>query len=484
MAASKHLPLCILAALICPSFTHAADWSHWRGPLDVGVAEGPALIDSLPDTGLKPLWIRREIPSARSGGWSSPTIADGRVYLFTHRRDKSREGTPPKPKYPYLSPDKRTGMTEEEYKEYEKNRRDEQEAASKFYRYDEIVLCLDAKTGETIWSQQRDSVYTRFAQSGSPTIADGKIFILGAGRMAQCLSTANGEKVWATELPGEFRDEYMQSSFAVADGVAVVLASQLFGLDAATGKILWSTTAAKGSHSSPMIWSHQGKQHVIVNIGGGDTGCFDLRTGEEQWRIKSSAQHSTVVIVGDRLLTYGSNRKAGLRCFQMSPEGATELWSFHDLADKGSTPVVLDGHVYLQGERKLACVNLDSGQRQWVTTMDMGRPQYTSLVGADGKLMYTYDGLLMFAATPDKFEQLTQAKINKDGLLAEEAAFRKLANMDELEKTAEGRKEALRVWSKMFRGNGPLACSSPAIADGRLYIRLQDGIACYQLTKE
>lgn len=474
-----------LLLLLCSPRLEANDWSHWRGPFNVGVAEGPALVDALPETGLKPLWIRREIPSARSGGWSSPTVADGRVYLFTHRRNKAKEGSPPKRKYPYLSPDKRTGMTEAEYQDYERKRRDEQQAASKFYRYDEVVLCLNADNGETLWTAERPSEYTRFPQSGSPTIAEGKLFILGAGRGAQCLSAATGEEIWETKLPGEFRDEYMQSSFAVADGIAVVLADQLFGLDAASGKILWSTgDSTKGSHSSPMLWRSQGQSYAVVNVGGGQTGCFDLKTGDELWRIKSSAQHSTVVIIGDLLLTYGSNRKAGLRCFRMTTDGAEELWSYHDLADKGSTPVVMNGHVYLQGERKLACVNLETGKRQWVTTMDMGRPQYTSLVGADGKLMYTYDGLLMFAASPEKFEQLTQAKINKDGLLASETTFRQLANMDELEKTAEGRKEALRVWSRMFRGNGPLTCSSPALANGRLYIRLQDGIACYALTKE
>jgi outer membrane protein assembly factor BamB len=171
------------------------------------------------------------------------------------------------------------------------------------------------------------------------------------------------------------------------------------------------------------------------------------------------------------------------RRLPLSDDGAKQIWSYHDLADDGSTPVVMDGHVYLQGERKLACVDLQTGKGRWVATMDMGRPRYTSLVGADGKLMYTFDGLLMFAASPDKFQQLAQGKINADGLLAEESTFRKLANMDELEKTPEGRKQALGIWTKMFRNNGPLPCSSPAIADGRLYVRLQDGIACYDLTR-
>ncbi|MCA9173194.1 MAG: PQQ-like beta-propeller repeat protein [Planctomycetales bacterium] len=462
----------------------ASSWSRWRGPADVGaVAEGPTLIDGLPDTGLKPHWIRRQIPFARSAGWASPTVADGKVFVFTHRKVKVGDGQPPKAKYPWLPPDKRGGMTDEEYQEYERKRRDEQEEASKFFRYDEIMLCLDAETGKDLWTTEKKSVYTRFAQSGSPTIAAGKLFILGAGRVARCQATADGSTVWEQQLPGEFRDEYMQSSFLVEDNVAVVLASQLFALDASTGAILWTADNTKGSHSSPMLWADGGDKRVVANVGGGETACFDLKSGEELWRVKSDAQHSSPVVVGDKLLTFGSNRKAGLRCYALSSDGAKQLWSFHDVADKGSTPVVLDGHVFVQGERKLACVNLDTGKRAWGATMEMSNPQYTSLVGADHKLMYTYDGLLMFAATPERFELLAQAKIDKDGLLAEESVYRKLAGMDELEKTPEGRKEALQKWQKMFRGNGPLACSSPAVAGGRLYLRLEDGVACYDLKK-
>lgn len=474
-----------MSAFFCVSPLAAADWNQWRGPNRDGYASGsPKLLSALPATGMKPIWISEsKVPSARSGGWGSPIVADGRVFVFTHRRVKLSKDELPKRKYPWLPPEKRTGMTDAEYQEYERKRRDEDERIGKRYRYDEVLTCLDAESGKTLWENSRESAYTRFPQSGSPAVIGGKAFVLGAGFVARCIDTASGKDVWMTQLPGEFRDQYMQSSFAVADGTAVVLAGQLFGLDVEAGKLLWQTNEdnPKQLHSSPVVWHAGDRSLFICNVPDGRTICVDAKTGKELWRVKSLAGHSTPVVVGDRLLTYGGSRKGGLRCYQLSTSGVKELWSFHATADSGSSPVVVGGHVYVQGDRRLACVDLETGDEAWTTDLDISRPRYTSLVAADGKVIYAFDGLLCFAADPDQFTPLINAKIDANGLLAEVATFRKQMNIDQLETTAEGQQEAEQIWRKRFRNSGPLACTSPAIANGRIYLRLPNAIACYDL---
>ncbi|MDP6445444.1 MAG: PQQ-binding-like beta-propeller repeat protein [Pirellulaceae bacterium] len=474
-------------ALICCGVTcaltasaTAESWHQWRGPQRDGVAhDSPALLEALPASGLKPLWVSSDIDNAKSGGWSSPVVADGRVYLFTHKKFRLGSAKLGRGKFPYLPPEKRVGMSEEEYAEYEKNRRDEQEARARAYRFSETIYCLDASNGKQIWKNETDSRYTRFSQSGSPAIADGKLYVLGAGRIARCVNIADGKNVWSEALPGEFRDQFLQSSFAVADGLAFVVCDRLFALDAGSGKVVWSAGGEKSraAHTSPVLWRNQ----VIANIDGKHTIGCDIRTGKELWRVVSEAGHSTPVVSGDKLITYGSSRKRGLRCFQLSGEGAEHLWTYNGAADPGSSPVALNGHIYVQGERRLACVDIATGKAKWMTQLNLNRPRYTSLIAADGKLIYAFDGVIYFDSSPDKFRMLANGRINRAGVLAEEDYFREQLQIDKLETSAEGQREAEKIWRKEIEQAGPLPCATPAIAGGLMYLRLKDGLVCYDL---
>jgi len=479
--------LSALAIILLAAPTASADWAQWRGDARNGTAsDSVKLVNQLPADGLKPLWVSQDaIPAAKSGGWSSPVVAGGRVFLFTHKRKQREDASLGKAKYPYLPPDKRKDMSPAEYERYQRNRRDEQQQRSSSFSFEETIYCLHADTGENIWTNNLRSRYTRFPQSGTPAVAAGKLYVLGAGRVARCVDAKSGEDLWKVRLPGEFRDEFMQSSFAVTGNIAVVGAGALFGLNTADGKVMWKigSGADKPFHSSPAVWQHQGKQYIIANRPKGETICVDPQTGKEMWRVESHAGKSSPVVAGGQLFTYGSSRKAGLRCFAITPAAATEKWAFQKVSDSGSSPVVVGDYVYVQGERRLACVNRKTGKGEWSTMLQIGNPRYTSLVAADDKVFYTFNSVLVFAATPNSFQPVVQGKIDGGGLLASETYFRKTLGMDALEKSAAGQQKADSLWRKTFKNAGPLPCASPAIANGRLYLRLENGVACYDLSQ-
>jgi outer membrane protein assembly factor BamB len=474
--------ICLVLLFVAGARSHATDWNQWRGNQRNGVAESsPALIEVLPADGLQPLWVSEPIKSAGEGGWGSPVVAGGRVYLFAHTKEKIRELGPQK--YPWFAPDTRPDVTPEQYAEYERHRRDEDEERAKAFVFREFVHCFDAATGEIVWTNRSDSVYTRFPQSGSPAVVDGRVYVFGAGRVARCLDAATGDDVWKTPLPGDFRDEFLQSSIVVVDGVAVVMADHLFGIDTAGGAILWEgdSQQTRGNHSSPVLWSTGDRQCLITNLAGGWTGCFDPRDGRELWRARTESAQATPVVVGDRLITYGNSRAQGLRCFAMSDAGAEELWKYRAIQDKGSSPVVVDGHVYVQGESRLACVNLETGEEAWSDYLDLASPQFSSPIAADGKVLYAYESLLCFAAVEEGFRPLYDARFGEDGLMAAEETFRKLLNLDEVVKQPNGQEEAEKVLVRHLGRRAPLPCASPAIADGRIYLRMKHALACYDL---
>jgi len=464
----------------------SSQWNQWRGAQRDGVDHAsPPLINKLPENGLKPVWISESITSGMNGGWSSPVVAGGKVYLYAHSKQVKDGIKLPKRKFPWLPPDKRGHLTPAEYSQYEVDRRDEDEARAKLYQFVETLWCIDAGSGKTLWKNTKVSVYTRFVQSGSPAVVDGRVYVQGAGLAARCIDAESGKLLWETQLPGKFRDEYMMSSFAVAEGVAVVLAGRLFGLDAKTGKIIWEGDAreTKGTHASPVIWKANARSMVLINVAGNYTACLEVATGKESWRVKSWANHSTPVIIEDRMITYSSSRRGGLRCYQLSTSGAEELWGYNNIFDRGSSPVVVDDHVYAQGNKELVCVSLKDGNEAWKTALPFRDPKYTSLVAADGKLLYALEGFLWFSADPSAYKPLFLGLFDKKGLLATRENHWKNLNLDKVATDEDGRKKAEKIYKQQIGRNAPLTCSSPALAGGRVYLRMKNAVACYDLKR-
>lgn len=484
------LPAAMLAAMLAvvPAGSNSialADnaWPQWRGAERTGAAaRSPALIDRLPDDGLRPQWKIEGIAGGGGGGWSSPVIADGRVYVFAHT--KRQIGQPPERKYRGLTDEQRKEMSEAEIEEYEAKKREEDALIRTFFQHEDEVHCLDFASGETLWKNVKESVFTSFPESGTPAVQNGKLYLLAPGRRVRCLNAEDGKELWETVISDDASDRHVASSVAVVDGVVIALGQHVTGLDAKTGEIRWkSEKGVGGSHTSPAIWRHGDAAYAIVHLGGGETICLNVGDGRELWSCKTQAVHSTPLVVGDRLITYGSNRSAGLRCYELSLDGAEEAWMYRRVADKGSTPVAIGDYIYVQGEQRLACVSLADGQECWQTTMNVSSPQYTSPIGADGKIIYARGGILCASADADEFRLLLEGQFDRQGWVASRDAHRRALDLEKVERE-EGQTRAAQVWQREVESQGPLECATPAIADGRLVVRLRNGLACYDLRAE
>jgi outer membrane protein assembly factor BamB len=101
---------------------------------------------------------------------------------------------------------------------------------------------------------------------------------------------------------------------------------------------------------------------------------------------------------------------------------------------------VYGGCVYVAGPRMVACVKLADGEVAWKVE-NKGVDGYCSPVVADGKLIcYSGQGVQVIRATPEKYVAL---------------GFSPLPH---------------------------LQYASPAVANGKLYVRWQKGAACFDIT--
>jgi outer membrane protein assembly factor BamB len=444
----------------------------------------PPLIDRLPADGLKPVWLSENIHGGGNGGWGSPSVANGKVFVFSHYQVPKKGVNLPPPKYPVLKDDERKKLPAAELEEYEKSRQAE-ERTRRISSHDafEVVYCLDATNGKTLWKNEKPSVITDFFHSGTPTVFNERLYVLGANSVARCIDAEGGKTIWETPLSAPDKREYFMSSFAVADGIAAILAGHLIGLDAEDGQLVWEgdATTTQGTHSSPAVWHTQHGDRFIVNVAGQETICVIPRDGRELWRVESQSNLSTPVIAGDKLITLGDSRKKGLRCFDMTDQGANLCWAYQRIADKGSSPLVMDGFVYAQGEQRLACLDLETGAEAWTAMLETENPQYTSLVAADQKVFYASRDLTCFKANSADYDLLYSARFDRNRQMGTEDLFRRRIDAELQATNSSTPADVEKKLQEQTTGHGPLDCASPAISQGRLYIRLKNGIACYDL---
>jgi len=289
---------------------------------------------------------------------------------------------------------------------------------------DDIVLGIDATDGRTRWKTVFRGYGVRrkrYSPMLTPCAAYGRVFVMGSGGHVYALDAATGEPVWESDF-GLFHRHVTQMRALTlktrvrasagdkdalntcptfADGVIVCCAhdanrmsgrnkepNAAIGLDAATGRRLWEIPAVMNRWVTPIRWVHRGRDYVILGGQGGAT-AVEPRTGRIRWvipphggdatperedlKVTGSFFNVTPTASEDYLVAAKNFGKGGGKgpedkgptCWRISPEGAKEIWSL----DASLIPhmsmaaaAISGGHVYFHGGDGVLCVELATGK--------------------------------------------------------------------------------------------------------------------------
>lgn len=319
----------------------------------------------------------------------------------------------------------------------------------------DLVYCLDADTGKTRWKAS----YPGSPDSGgscTPCVEGGKVYAVGTQGM-YCLDAETGKEIWKTpSLIVADKGEGINSSPAIVDGVLVVCAgsgkhlnpnsvqfkeSGVFkGFHPATGKELWSCPQATADahrngdkSASVAVWNTANGPRLIT--GTGKLTCLNPKDGRVIWQDDDNVDGGTCgtpAILGD-ICVHGQRMKG----YRLGAKKAERIFSV-EVGDRCGSALLHDNHVFVDCYGTFRYFDL-TGRILWQKSTGKGT---SSPVLADGKIFHIVDKkLVMFSATPTMpetfFEVLVSAQAN----------------------------------------------TSPALCGGRLFVRLVDGVACYDLTK-
>src|SRR6056297_2823728 len=399
----------VLLALGFVSVGHA-DWPYWRGPAYDGTAAATGLPDNWDHEGGEGsnlLWKREDI-----GARSTPVVMDGRLYV-TMRAD---EGTP----------------TE-----------------------GEKVVCLDAKTGETLWENSfnvwmSDVPDTRVGWSSVVADPDsGNVYALGSCDIFHCLNGETGEVIWSRPLHEEFgmlstyggrtnfpivhEDLVIISGIIINWGEMAKPNHRLLGLNKLTGEVVWFSGTRDlpydTSYSAPSLATIEGQRQLILGCGDGAVWGFQPRTGKPLWSYPLSRRglYATPLVVGNRVFAGHSEENVSgsamgaMVALEISGTGddttVRELWKIEELVCGYGEPVLIDDRLYVVDDRnKMWVVDADSGEILVEKKSVVGSRQRSALLYADGKIYVLSEGggWAIVRPTEDGFEVLNKERRIRD----------------------------------------------------------------------
>jgi outer membrane protein assembly factor BamB len=299
----------------------------------------------------------------------------------------------------------------------------------------EIVRALDRKTGKELWRASwpgKHSVPFFAKKNGdwiraTPAFDGQTLFVAGMEEVLVALDAATGKEKWRVDFPKRYnvaKPDFGFSSSPLLDGDSLIVqaANSVIRLNKKTGATEWRALPREadimdsGAFSSPTIASLHGRRQLLVQSRTNLYG-LDPATGAVLWQQEVPHYRGMNILMptvwGNRIFT--SSYRMDSYLFEIGANGgkfeSKELWR-NKAKGYMSTPILLDGYVYLHlANQRFTCIDLRTGETKW-TTEPYG--MYWSMALRDGKILALDERgqLLLIKANPERFELLDTREIS------------------------------------------------------------------------
>ncbi len=413
--------------LACASVSAAAaesfDWPQWQGPDRDAISKEHGLLQEWPKDGPPLAWRIAGL----GGGDSAPSIAAGHVFGMSNRGG------------------------------------------------DEVVWALSETDGKELWVTRLGPAFKPPMPQGkegpgcTPTVDGDRLYVLGLGGDLACLQVKDGTVIWRHNLPSDFGGivpmwSYRESPLVDGDKLVCTPGGEdatLIALDKLTGKTIWKSQVPgrpKAAYASAIAIDFDGQreyvqftQKALVGVAAAD--------GKFLWRYDRCANGNGIScstpVYHDGLVFAASAYGAGGGLVKLSKDAsggikAEEVYFSKKMQNHHGGMILLDNCLYgANGGNEggaLVCLDFKTGNVLWDERDDPEhRAPKGSLALADGRLYYRTEKGAVLLIEPSPKQYLERGRFNQPD-----------------------------------RGSQP-AWAHPVIAHGKLYVRDQDLLFCYDV---
>lgn len=308
----------------------------------------------------------------------------------------------------------------------------------------EIVVAMDAGTGKELWFAPIDlAKYDGGGDDGAkdnkggdgprstPTVNDGLVYALNQHVALYCFDPETGKQLWVHDVVKENKGReihWKSAASPVIDGDLVFVVGggagqSLLAFNKKTGEVAWKAFDETMNQSTPVVGTILGQRQVIFFVKSGLL-AVSPKDGKELWRFPFTGKVSTAispVICGD-IVYCSCGYGVGSSACRIAKDGdhftATKLYMVpgdDQIANHWSTPIYKDGYLYGMFSFKkysvgpMKCVDVATGKVIW-TQPGFGAGNVT-LVN-DKLVALADDGQLVIVdANPAGYKELARAKV-------------------------------------------------------------------------
>ncbi len=412
-----------LACAILLSSASANDWPQWQGRDRNAISKERGLLKEWPKEGPPLAWKITGL----GGGYNAPSIAAGRIFGMGNRGD------------------------------------------------DEVVWALSETDGKELWVTRLGPAFEQKMPQGkegpgcTPTVDGERLYVLGMGGDLACLQVKDGKIVWQHSLKGDFGGSVPRWSYRespLVDGDKLICTpggadATLVALDKVTGKTIWKSPVPGGpgaAYASAIAIDFDGQRQYVQFTAKALVGVA-ASDGKFLWRYDQPANNMGIncstPVYQDGLVFAASAYGAGGGAVKLGKDAnggvkAEEVYFCKKMQNHHGGMILLDGCLYgANGGNEggfLVCLDFKTGNVLWDGRDDaQRRAPKGSVALADGRLYYRTEKGAMLLIEPNSKQYVERGRFEQPD-----------------------------------RSKQP-AWAHPVIANGKLYVRDQDALFCYNV---
>ncbi len=401
---------------------NSSDWPEWRGPSRNNQSTETGLLKDWDKTPPQLLWEAEGMGK----GYASLSIANGKIYTSGNGADG------------------------------------------------QAVVCLDLN-GKVLWTSKFTEHNPDHSYDGSrttPTIDGDRLYVVASSGNITCMKTADGTIVWQRDFLKDFGGKLMSgwgfSESPLVDGDMVVCTpggdeAMMVAFNKMTGKVIWKSAmlpfSKKGKegagYSSIVVSEGAGVKQYIQLVGRGVIGVR-AKDGKMLWGYdgvtNDVANIPTPLVQGDFVFA-STGYGAGAALLELKKKGtgveAVEKYFLpaNDLQNHHGGMILKDGYVYCghrHNEGFPICVEMKTGKTIWGGDVRPVGKGSAATTYADGNIIFRYQSgpVALVEATPEGYK---------------------------LKGSFTPKHASEPCWSH------------PVVHGGKLYLRDQDKLMCYNL---